>query len=203
MTAMAAAMPHILLVDDDRLILATLGNGLRRAGYSVSEANSGEEALRLAEERRPDLALLDMRMPGMSGLEVAAQFRQTHGTPFLFLSAYGDEDVVDQAAQLGALGYLVKPVEVQQIVPSIEVALARASEVRDLRKTAEQLNKALASSREISTAVGLLMMHDHLSCDQAFELLRGRARSQQRTVRELAAELVNSAENLNALSMMR
>ena len=103
MTATAAAMPHILLVDDDRLILATLGTGLRRAGYSVSEANSGEQALRLAAERKPDLALLDIRMPGMSGIEVAAQFRETHGTPFIFLSAYGDENLVDQAAQLGAL----------------------------------------------------------------------------------------------------
>lgn len=197
MTGKAAAMPHILLVDDDRLILATLGNGLRRAGYSVSEANSGEEALRLAEERKPDLALLDMRMPGMSGLEVAAQFRKTHGTPFLFLSAYGDEDVVDQAAQLGALGYLVKPLDVPQVIPSLEAALARAREIRGLHDKESQLSTAVEGGRETSTAVGILMERRGLDRKEAFEALREHARAQRRRVSDAAAELVEAMETVN------
>lgn len=194
---------NILVVDDDRLVLSTLAEGLRLAGYRVTAATSGDDALLIAMNEAPDLALLDVRVSGMDGIELSRQLRDQAGVPSLYLSADRDQDMVKRAAEEGALGYLVKPVEIEQIVPSIEVALARAGEVRNLRKTAEQLNTALASSREISMAVGLLMMHDRLSCDQAFELLRGRARSQRQTVRELAVELLNSAENLNALCMMR
>jgi AmiR/NasT family two-component response regulator len=197
------ARRHILVVDDDQPVLATLAEGLRRAGYRATGATSGDDALLIAKNEGPDLALLDVRVSGMDGIELSKQLRDKAGVPSLYLSADRDQDMVKRATEEGALGYLVKPVEIEQIVPSIEVALARAGEVRDLRKTAEQLNTALAGAREISMAVGLLMMHDRLSCDQAFELLRGRARSQRRTVRELAAELLNSAENLNALSTMR
>lgn len=197
------ARRHILVVDDDRLVLATLAEGLRLAGYRVTGATSGDGALLIAKNEGPDLALLYVRVSGMDGIELSRRLRDQAGVPSLYISADRDQHMVKRAAEEGALGYLVKPVEIEQIVPSIEVALARAGEVRNLRKTEEQLNTALASSREISMAVGLLMMHDRLSCDQAFELLRGRARSQRRTVRELAIDLLNSAENLNALSMMR
>ena len=105
---------HILVVDDDRLILATLAKGLRQADYGVSEANSGEDALRLASAVKPDLALLDMRMPGMSGIELAQRLTSDE-IPFIFLSAYGDAEIVKQAAEHGALGYLVKPLDVPQI----------------------------------------------------------------------------------------
>lgn len=196
MIATAAAMPHILLVDDDRLILATLGNGLRRAEYSVSEANSGEEALRLAEERKPDLALLDMRMPGMSGIELAQRLTGM-GIPFIFLSAYSDEPLVKNAAERGALGYLVKPLDVPQIIPSIEAALGRAREIRELRETEEQLSSALEADRETSVAVGILMERRGLDRQEAFETLRTSARAQRRKLKDLAAEIVKAAEVIN------
>jgi response regulator NasT len=116
---------HLLIADDDRLVLATLGRGLRAAGYSTREAASGEEALRLAAECAPDLALLDVRMPGVSGLEVARRLAAEGRVPFLFLSAYGDEEIVEQAAEHGALGYLVKPLDVAQVVPALEGLLAK------------------------------------------------------------------------------
>lgn len=196
-TQNATNKAHILLVDDDRLILATLGKGLRRAGYRVSEANSGEEALQLAEERKPDLALLDMRMPGMSGLEVAERFRLTHGTPFLFLSAFGDEDVVGQAAQLGALGYLVKPLDVPQVIPMLEAALARARDIRGLHEKESQLSTALEGGRETSMAVGILMERRGLDRKEAFEALRDDARAQRRRLTDAAADLVDAMETVN------
>lgn len=189
---------HILVVDDDRLVLAALSDGLRGAGYRVNGASSGEDALGIAGRDAPDLALLDVRMPGMSGIELGRKLRE-RGIPFLFLSAYGDQEIVRQAAEEGALGYLVKPLDIQQIVPSIEAALSRAAEIRKLRETEAQLNVALAGSREISMVVGLLMQRDRLDRTMAFELLRSHARSQRRPIAEVAGELLSSAEKLNKI----
>ena len=193
---------HILVVDDDRLVLAALAEGLRGAGYRVTGVASGEDALTSAGRDAPDLALLDVRMPGMNGIELGRRLRGQFSVPFLYLSAYGDRDVVQQAVDEGALGYLVKPLDIQQIAPSIEAALTRAGEINQLRETEAQLNTALAGSREISMAVGLLMMRDRLNREQAFELLRSSARSKRRPIAELAKELLSSAENLNTISKL-
>jgi len=196
------AQQHILVVDDDRLVLAALAEGLRGAGYRVTGTASGKDALGLVAHDVPDLALLDVRMSGMTGIELGGKLREL-GIPFLFLSAYGDQEIVRQAAEEGALGYLVKPLDIQQIVPSIEAALARGGDLRKLRENEAQLNTALAGSREISMAVGLLMMRDRLDRKQAFGLLRANARSQRRPIAELAKELLTSAENLYTLKELQ
>jgi DNA-binding response OmpR family regulator len=123
---MSPVRATILVCDDDRLVLATLVHGLKTAGYDVIEADNGDDAILLARERRPDLALLDMRMNGKTGLDVAAYLRDHVGTPFMFLSAFNDERIVRQAVEFGALAYLVKPLDVRQIVPAVESALARS-----------------------------------------------------------------------------
>ena len=193
---------HILIVDDDRLVLAALAEGLRSASYRVTGVASGEEALASAGRETPDLALLDVRMPGMNGIELGRRLREQFGVPFMYLSAYGDQDVVQQAVDEGALGYLVKPLDIQQIAPSIEAALKRSGEIKGLRQSEVQLNQALAGSREISMAVGLLMMRDRINREQAFELLRSNARSKRRPVAEVAGELLNSAENLYTIKKL-
>jgi two-component system, response regulator PdtaR len=114
----------ILVVDDDRLVLATLANGLSQAGYDVIDADNCDDAILLAREHRPDLALLDIRMEGMSGFDVAAYLRESLQTPFMFLSAFADDDTVAQVKALGAVAYLVKPLDIAQIVPTVEAALA-------------------------------------------------------------------------------
>ena len=113
----------ILVCDDDRLVLATLVHGLKTAGYRVIEADNGDDAILLARQWRPDLALLDMRMNGKSGLDVAAYLRDHIGTPFMFLSAFNEESIIREAMGLGAKAYLVKPLDVRQIVPAVERAL--------------------------------------------------------------------------------
>jgi response regulator NasT len=185
---------HILVVDDDRLVLATLASGLRQAGYRVTEARSGAEALRHAQEAAPDLALLDVRMPDISGIDIAARFAVEYRIPFLFLSAYGDAQIVGQANGFGALGYLVKPLDVSQIVPSIEAALARAKDIRALSEKGAQLTLALESGRETSMAVGILMERRGLSRREAFDVLRNGARSQRRPLKEVAIEMVTAVE---------
>jgi two-component system, response regulator PdtaR len=187
---------HILVVDDDRLVLAALCEGLRSAGYQVTGTASPHDALNIAERDAPDLALLDVRMPGMDGIELGRKLREQGGIPFLFLSAYGEQGIVRQAVEEGALGYLVKPLDIQQIVPSIEAALTRAREIGKLRQSEEQLTTALAGNREISMAIGLLMMRDRMNREQAFDTLRGNARAQRRPIADVAKELLSSAENL-------
>ena len=116
----------ILVVDDDRLVLATVTHGLAKAGYEIIDADNGDDAILLARQHRPDLALLDIRMEGMSGFDVAAYLRESLQTPFMFLSAFADDDTVAQVKALGAVAYLVKPLDISQIVPTVEAALVTA-----------------------------------------------------------------------------
>jgi response regulator NasT len=114
----------ILVVDDDRLVLATVTHGLANAGYEIIDADNGDDAILLARQHRPDLALLDIRMEGMSGFDVAAYLRESLQTPFMFLSAFSDDATASQVKALGAVAYLVKPLDIAQIVPTVEAALA-------------------------------------------------------------------------------
>ncbi|HEY9239187.1 MAG TPA: response regulator, partial [Burkholderiaceae bacterium] len=120
----APAPTTLLVVDDDHLVLETLAYGLTEAGYRVLQAASGDEAILLAREHRPDLALLDIRLQGMSGFDVAACLRQSGGVPFLFLSGFCDAHNVAQAEALGAIACLAKPIDAAQILPEVERALA-------------------------------------------------------------------------------
>lgn len=186
---------HILIVDDDRLVLADLSLGLRDAGYRVSAALDGKSALKIVEEDAPDLALLDLRMPGMGGLELARQLRRR--VPFLFLSAYSDAETVREATEQGALGYLVKPLDIGQIIPSLQAAFMQSMELGTLREKEYQLTTALAANRETAMALGVLMERKRIDRKQAFELLRTYARSTRRSVHSVASELLDASEKLN------
>ncbi|MBA1445683.1 MAG: response regulator [Chromatiales bacterium] len=189
----------ILLVDDDRLVLSTLGEGLRLAGYEVSEADSGETAIELCSKLHHNLVVLDMRMPGIDGIEVARWLRQNSDIPFIFLSAYGD-DVVDRAVAEGALGYLIKPVDPPQLQAAIRAALGRSAEIRQLREKEGQLTQALSGERTVNTAVGIVAYREGLNEREAFERLRHHARSNHRKLTEVAQDLVNALETLNSVS---
>ena len=185
---------RILVADDDRLVRYTLVTGLRDAGYGVEEAEDGEQALAICKAFSPDVALLDIRMPGISGLELAHRLRAETTIPFLFLSAYGDAETVKQGIVEGALGYLVKPLDIAQIIPAIELALARAEEITKLKSSEDSLSTALKDSRETGPALGLIMARYGLSQKNAFEGLRAYARSQRRRVRDVATEILEGRE---------
>lgn len=201
MPTSARSIPRVLVVDDDRPTLTLLANGLRRAGYLVTEALSGDEALRVALDISSEIsmALLDMRMPGMSGLDLAKTLKEQTQVPFLFMSAHSEADIVRDATNYGALGYLLKPLEIAQVIPALEAALARAEEIKTLRESEAGLNIALARDRETSIAVGIIMERNRVDRKGAFELLRQSARSQRRKVGDLAGEYVNAAEIINRL----
>ena len=191
----------LLLVDDDRLILATLSSGLMAAGYVVAEAESVDEAEELlAGGLRPDLVLLDVRMPGRDGLELARRLAEFDRIPFLLLTAFGDREFVEQANEVGALAYLVKPIDVPQLIPAVEAAIARAGEISELRETHRQLRQALDGDRQISVATGIVMVQHRLGRKEAFEMLCRSARSQRKKLAVVADEVVAAQEALNLKS---
>lgn len=190
---------NLLLADDDRLILATLGQGLRDAGYHVVVVDSGQAALAAADKEAFDLAILDVRMPALSGIETARALLEKNDLHALFLTAYSDDATVAQAVREGGLGYLVKPVDPLRLVPAVEAALARDRDLRALRRNGEQLEHALAGGRYTNQAIGMLMERHRLGREAAYEHLRAKARSQGRRVEALAEELLAAAETLNFL----
>ena len=195
----STAPAHLLLVDDDRLILTTLAGGLRASGYRVSTAESVDDAQALLTSGvRPDLVVVDMHMPGRDGLELAQRLRDLEHLPFLVLSAYSDPTTVERATQLGALSYMVKPLAISQIRPTIEAALRRAQELDALRQAQLQLQEALNGDRDISVATGITMMQYRLQRSAAFELLRCAARAQRRKLAHVAADIIQSSEALHS-----
>jgi response regulator NasT len=195
----------ILLVDDDPHLIDYIATVLEHGGYATLKAASAPEALqRIAEceaarESEIALALLDITMPGMSGLDLARRLKDHTGVPFMFLSSVDDAETARQAASHGAVGFVVKPVEASRLLPAFEAALARADEIRQLRRTEANLNAALAAGRETSLAVGLLMARYQTDRNTAFEVLRDHARSNRRKINEVAEEIVAAEELLNSL----
>ena len=201
---MSAYLPPrrlILLVDDDPLLLDYLKTVLDHSGYETMTAESAAEALQRVAEREADiaLALLDISMPGMSGLDLARRLKEHTSVAFMFLSSVDDAETARQAASHGAVGFVVKPVDAARLLPAFESALARADEIRQLRRTEANLNAALAAGRETSLAVGLLMARYQTDRNTAFEVLRDHARSNRRKINEVAEQLVSAEELLNSL----
>jgi two-component system, response regulator PdtaR len=191
--------PHsVLLVDDDRLILSTTSTGLKAAGYVVNTVETVDEAeLWLDENERPDLVLLDMRMPKREGLELSRKLNMMNNIPFILLTAYSEMDIVTQAKSCGAMSYLVKPIDLRQLVPAVETAISRAEELQALRFARHNLQIALDSDRSISVAVGIVMNQLNLNHGEAFEALRKVARSNHLKLSDVAASVINARETLN------
>lgn len=187
----------ILLVEDDRLVLHTIAEGLQSAGYRILRADSAEAGMRICLTERPDLALLDMSLPGMSGLDFARWLKSTLNLPFIFFSAYDDQNIVENAAELGALGYLIKPLDVPQILPTIRTALQRAQEIQKLQQSEIDLSTALKTSRTISIAIGLIMQLYEISAEESFEALRAYCRSNRKRMVDIATLLVEHGQKID------
>lgn len=207
-----ASKGKILVVDDDRLVLAMVTHGLSQAGYEVIDADNGDDAILLARQHRPDIALLDIRMVGKTGFDVAEHLREMGHTPFVFLSAFSDEKTVARVKALGALAYLVKPLEVGQIVPTIDAAFARAQEMRQAAEAQERANVAAQGAGDAATApldeaatlaavvplaVGVLMHRFSLTRADALVRLRKTAAAEGRSVAAQAERLVSAVEELS------
>lgn len=196
-----AEQGKILVVDDDRLVLATVSHGLAQAGYHVIDADNGDEAILLARQHRPDLALLDIRMEGMSGFDVAAYLRDHLRIPFMFLSAFADDETLQKVKALGALAYLVKPLDIGQILPTVAAAMTNLP----ARKVATASGAPVPASATadgpaaldvVAMAVGVLMHRYSLQRATALERLRRLATDEQRSLVNQAGRLVDAVELL-------
>jgi response regulator NasT len=186
---------RVLVVDDDRLVLATVTHGLMQAGYDVIDADNGDDAILLAREHRPELALLDIRMEGKSGFDVAQTLRDAYGIPFMFLSAFADEATLATVKSLGALAYLIKPLEVGQIVPAVEAAFGRLRSAAHPPAAAQPpVGDFLADP--VPLAVGLLMHRHSLSRATALMRLQRLADEQKLPAAALAERLLSAVEEL-------
>ncbi len=208
MNTALASRGRILVVDDDRLVLATVSHGLSQAGYEVIDADNGDDAILLAREHRPALALLDIRMEGKSGFDVAQTLRDAYAIPFMFLSAFADDATRQQVQALGALDYLIKPLDVGQIVPAVEAALERLRQLplaagipAAMPAAAPAAAPAVATAPDpladpLPLAVGVLMHRHALARAEAWQRLQRMAAEQQLSVTAQAERLLGAVEEL-------
>jgi DNA-binding response OmpR family regulator len=187
---------RILVVDDDRLVLATVTHGLSQAGYDVIDADNGDDAILLAREHRPELALLDIRMEGKSGFDVAQTLRDAYAIPFMFLSAFSDEATLATVKSLGAQAYLVKPLDVGQIVPAVEAVFGRLRAATRADGPALPAVEATGGMEVIAIAVGVLMHRHSLSRSDARVRLQRMAEEQALSVLQQAEKLLLAVEEL-------
>ena len=164
---------------------------LERAGFEVvAEARDGREAVALAAEHRPDLAVMDVKMPELDGIEAARQMLEQRPIPIVMLTAFSEAALVGRAVDAGVFGYLVKPFRESDLLPAIEAARARHAELLALRDEAGSLRDALEARKLIERAKGLLMEKDGLSEAEAFARLRGASQQTGRPLREVAEAIL-------------
>jgi AmiR/NasT family two-component response regulator len=181
---------NILIADDESIIRLGLKRILEEAGHTVYAAENGAAAVRLAEGRTPDLAILDIKMPEMDGLEAARLLLDRAQMPIIFLTAYGEQELVERAARLSVMGYLVKPIKEAELLAMIQVAAHRFEEHARTAQAAAEMNGELALRRTIDRAKGLLMQREGISELEAYNRLQQRAHAERRTLLEAAKEII-------------
>jgi AmiR/NasT family two-component response regulator len=186
---------RILIAEDETIIRLDLRDLLERAGHEVvAEARDGEEAVALARSHEPDVAVLDVRMPRLDGIEAAKAILDERPIPIVMLTAYGEDELVARAVEAGVFGYLVKPFREQDLVPAIATARARFAELAAVREEAESLADALAARKAIERAKGLLMTKEGLSESDAFARLRKASQVSGRPLKVIAEAVIDTLD---------
>ena len=186
---------RILIAEDETIIRLDLRSLLESAGFEVcAEAKDGLEAVELARSEQPDLAVLDVKMPRLDGIEAARRILDDRPIPIVMLTAYGQEELVSRAIEAGVFGYLVKPFRESDLLPAIHTARARHDELAALREEAESLAEALAARKSIERAKGLLMEKEGLTEQEAFERLRRASQLAGRPLKVVADALIATFE---------
>ncbi|GGM70916.1 transcriptional regulator [Longimycelium tulufanense] len=186
---------RVLVAEDEALIRLDLVEMLREEGYEVAgEAGDGEEAVRLATELRPDLVILDVKMPKMDGIEAASQIAGQRVAPVVILTAFSQRDLVERARDAGAMAYLVKPFAKRDLVPAIELAVSRFAELQALEGEVAGLTERLETRKVVERAKGLLMSKQGLTEPEAFRWIQRTAMDRRTTMRAVAQAVL---ENLN------
>jgi response regulator NasT len=186
---------RILIAEDETIIRLDLRGLLESAGFEVcAEARDGEEAVELARAERPDLAVMDVKMPRLDGIEAARRILEERPIPVVLVTAYGERELVARAVEAGVFGYLVKPFRETDLLPAIATARARHEELAALREEAESLAEALAARKAIERAKGLLMAKEGLTEAEAFARLRKASQVSGRPLKVIAEAVVATFE---------
>jgi response regulator NasT len=187
---------RILVAEDETIIRLDLCALLEQAGFEVcGEARDGMEAVELARELEPDLAVMDVKMPRLDGIDAARRILEERPIPIVMVTAYGHDEIVSRAVEAGVFGYLVKPFREQDLLPAIHTARARHDELQALRAEAESLADALAARKAIERAKGVLMAKEGLTEQEAFERLRRASQLSGRPLKVVAEALVATFES--------
>jgi response regulator NasT len=183
--------PHrVLIAEDEALIRLDLAEMLREEGYEVvGEAGDGQEAVELAEQLKPDLVIMDVKMPRRDGIDAAAEIAAKRIAPIVVLTAFSQRDLVERARDAGAMAYLVKPFSINDLIPAIELAVSRFSELSQLEQEVASLSDRLETRKLVERAKGLLQTKQNMSEPEAFKWIQ-RAAMDRRTTMKRVAEVI-------------
>ncbi|HEV7908510.1 MAG TPA: response regulator [Pseudonocardiaceae bacterium] len=188
-----AVQRRVLVAEDEALIRLDLVEMLREEGYEVAgEAADGDEAVRLATELRPDLVILDVKMPKVDGIEAASVIAGGRIAPVVILTAFSQRDLVERARDAGAMAYLVKPFAKRDLVPAIELAMSRFSELQALEHEVAGLTERLETRKVVERAKGLLMSKQGLSEPEAFRWVQRTAMDRRTTMKAVAEAVIEN-----------
>jgi len=191
----AQVQRRVLVAEDEALIRLDLVEMLNEEGYEVAgQAADGEEAVRLATELKPDLVILDVKMPKMDGIEAASMIVSERLAPCVILTAFSQRDLVERARDAGAMAYLVKPFAKHDLVPAIELAVSRFAEMQALENEVAGLTDRLETRKVIERAKGLLMSKQSLSEPEAFRWIQRTAMDRRTTMKAVAEAVVENIE---------
>lgn len=183
--------PRVVVAEDEAIIRLDLVETLREEGYEVvGETGRGDDALRLIHELQPDVAILDVRMPGLDGIEVAREVVESRSAAVLILTAFGQRELVERAAEAGAMAYLVKPWQKSDLIPAIEVAIARHKQVVALAEENDDLADQLEVRKLVDRAKGRLMDEHGLSEQEAFRFVQTTAMGSRTPMRDVAEAIL-------------
>lgn len=186
---------RVMVVEDEAVVAVGIKSMIEEIGHEVvAVAKTGEEAVQVAADTRPDLALVDVKLPGMDGLETTRQLVGSTDAAVVILTAYADPEFVQGAASAGAFAYLMKPVSKEILAANIQLASARAAQLAELKKEANDIRTALEVRKLSERAKHVLMERLHLSEADAFAHLRQKCRNQNRTMRQVSEEILAADE---------
>ncbi|CAN5302660.1 ANTAR domain-containing response regulator [soil metagenome] len=190
------ATPHrVLIAEDEALIRLDLAEMLREEGYEVvGEAGDGQEAVDLAEKLNPDLVIMDVKMPRRDGISAAAEIASKRIAPIVVLTAFSQRDLVERARDAGAMAYLVKPFSINDLIPAIELAVSRFSEVTELEREVANLSDRLETRKLVERAKGLLQSKQNMTEPEAFKWIQRAAMDRRTTMKRVAEVILETFE---------
>ena len=182
---------RVIIADDESLVRVDLREALAELGYLVvGEAGDGQSAVNMARELGPDVVVMDIKMPGMDGIEAAQILTQERISPVVLLTAYSQKDLIERAKEAGVVGYLVKPFRETDLSPAIELALARFAEFRALQEEVGNLQEALETRKKVEKAKGILMEKQGMSESEAFRKIQKMSMNTRKPMKEVAEAII-------------